>query len=135
LLRSARNDKIWVNPKIKIMPEEINNPSIPSAPNEGGQNKDVEENKVMAALSYAWILCLVPLLGKKDSKYAQFHAKQGLVLFIIELAASLFLWFPFFGQLLMLALVVVSVIGIIKALNGEWWKIPYIYDWSKKINI
>jgi len=98
------------------------------------KDKDIEDNKVMAALSYAWILCLVPLLGKRDSKFAQFHAKQGLILFIIELVAGLFMWFPIFGQILMLALVLVSVLGIIKTLNGEWWKIPLIYDWSKKIN-
>ena len=29
------------------------------------KDKDVEENKTIAALSYVWILCLVPLLGKK----------------------------------------------------------------------
>ncbi len=98
-------------------------------------DKDVEDNKTIAALSYLWILCLVPLLGKKDSKYAQFHAKQGLVLFIIEIIGSLIFWFPMFGQLLMLALVVVSVMAIIKALNGEWWEIPFIYEWSKKINL
>jgi uncharacterized membrane protein len=100
-----------------------------------GKDKDVEENKIIAALSYAWILCLVPLLGKRKSKFAQFHAKQGLILFILELIASLLMWFPAFGQLLMLAFVVISVIGIIKALNGEWWKIPYVYNWSKKINL
>ncbi|OGF26212.1 hypothetical protein A2331_02060 [Candidatus Falkowbacteria bacterium RIFOXYB2_FULL_34_18] len=99
------------------------------------KEQDVEENKTVAALSYAWILCLVPLLGKRNSKFAQFHAKQGLVLFAIELGASLVVWFPFFGQLLMLMLTVVAVMGIIKALNGEWWKIPYIYEWSKKINL
>ncbi len=98
-------------------------------------DKDVEVNKTIAALSYAWILCLVPLLTKRGSKFAQFHAKQGLVLFIVEIIASLVFWFPVFGQLLMLALVVVSVMGIIKALNGEWWEVPYIYEWSKKINL
>lgn len=98
-------------------------------------DQDVEENKTVAALSYAWILCLVPLLGKRDSKFAQFHAKQGLILFGIELVASMFVWFPFFGQLFMLMLIVVAVMGIIKALNGEWWEIPYIYEWSKKINL
>lgn len=97
-------------------------------------DKDVEDNKTMAVFSYVWILCLVPLLGKKDSKFAQFHAKQGLVLFIIELLAGLIFWFPMIGQLLMLCLIIISILGIIKALNGEWWKIPYIYDWSKKIN-
>jgi len=99
------------------------------------KDKDVEENKTIAALSYVWILCLVPLLGKKDSKFAQFHAKQGLVLFIIEIVSGLLIWFPIFGQLLALALLVISVVGIIKALNGEWWEIPYIHDWSKKINL
>lgn len=98
-------------------------------------SQDVEENKTIAALSYVWILFLVPLLGKRKSKYAQFHAKQGFVLFVIELVASLFMWFPIFGQLLMLALLIVAVMGFVKALNGEWWKIPYIYEWSKKIKL
>lgn len=96
---------------------------------------DVEANKTVAALSYAWILCLVPLLGKRDSKFAQFHAKQGLVLFGIELLASFFVWFQPFHALFMMAVVIVSVIGIYKALNGEWWKVPYVYEWSKKINL
>ena len=104
-------------------------------PETKSSDKDIEKNKAIAALSYAWILCLVPLLGKRDSKFAQFHAKQGLVLFIIEIIASLLMWFPIFGQLLMLLLVVVAVMGIIKTLNGEWWKIPYVYSWSKKINL
>lgn len=99
------------------------------------RDKDIEANKTVAALSYAWVLCLVPLLGKKESKFAQFHAKQGLVLFVLELGASLVAWFPIFGQLLMLALLVIAVMGIMKALNGEWWKIPFIYDWSKKIKL
>jgi len=93
--------------------------------------KDIDENKVLAALSYAWILCLVPLLGKRDSKFCQFHAKQGLFLTI----ASLFFWFPFFGQILALVVIVISVMGIVKALNGEWWEIPYIFDLSKKVNL
>jgi len=96
---------------------------------------DVETNKTVAALSYVWILCLVPLLGKRNSKFAQFHAKQGLVLFIIELVANLLFWFPLFGQLLALTLIIVSVMGVIKTLNGEWWEIPYVYEWSKKINL
>jgi len=99
------------------------------------KDPDIEANKTLATLSYAWILCLVPLLGRRDSKFAQFHAKQGLVLFVIEIIAGLIFWVPLFGQLLMLALAVVAVMGIIKALNGEWWKIPYIYEWSKKINL
>lgn len=92
---------------------------------------DVGKNKNMAAFSYVWIICLYPLLMKKGSKFAQFHAKQGFVLLIL----SIFTVVPFFGQLLMLALVIVSIMGIIKAVNGEWWEIPFVYEWSKKINL
>ena len=94
-------------------------------------NDDVSKNKSSAALSYLWILCLIPLLSNKKSKFAQFHAKQGLILF----GLSIFCGFPFFGQILFLVILVVSVIGFLKASNGEWWKVPYVYEWSKKIKI
>ena len=98
-------------------------------------NKDIEVNKNVATLSYVGILCLVPLLMKRKSKFAQFHAKQGLVLFIIEVLGSVVFWIPFVGWLLALSVLVVAILGILKTLNGEWWKIPYIYELSKKFNL
>ncbi|OIP80136.1 MAG: hypothetical protein AUK20_01655 [Parcubacteria group bacterium CG2_30_45_37] len=92
---------------------------------------DIEKNKTVAALSYVWILFLIPLLGKKHSKFCQFHAKQGLVLFLLSFIA----WFPLVGWLVGLAIIVVSIMGILKCQEGVWWKIPYIYDLSKKINL
>jgi uncharacterized membrane protein len=93
---------------------------------------DIEKNKQVAALSYIWILVFIPLLTKKDSRFTQFHAKQGLLLFAIE---TFVLWIPFIGQFIGLALLVIAIIGVIKTLNGEWWKIPYIYEWSKNIKL
>jgi len=101
----------------------------------GEKNSDVEANKTLGAMSYVFILFLVPLLGKRDSKFAQFHAKQGLVLFAVELLVFMFSWVPLLGQLAMLALLIISVMGVVKALNGEWWEIPYVYEWSKKVNL
>ena len=43
---------------------------------------DIEQNKVMAVLAYIGPLVLVPILAAKDSKFAKFHANQGLTLFI-----------------------------------------------------
>lgn len=43
---------------------------------------DVEQNKVMAILAYFGILVLIPILAAKDSKFARFHANQGLLLCI-----------------------------------------------------
>ena len=99
------------------------------------KDKDIEDNKTAAALSYIWVLCLVPLLTKKRSKFAQFHAKQGLILFIAEIVGVFVFWIPLIGWALGIALLVVSIMGVLKALNGEWWKIPYVYDWSKKFNL
>ncbi|MDD4332508.1 MAG: hypothetical protein PHT51_00120 [Patescibacteria group bacterium] len=99
------------------------------------RENDVENNKGVVAFSYIWILFLIPLLTKKKSEFAQFHAKQGLVLFALEVLGMLFMWVPLLGQLFMLALLVISVMGIVKTLNGEWWEIPYIYEWSRKIKL
>ncbi|MFH0955918.1 MAG: hypothetical protein V1801_01735 [Candidatus Falkowbacteria bacterium] len=92
---------------------------------------DIEKNKTVAALSYVWILFLIPLLGKKNSKFCQFHAKQGLILCLLSFLS----WFPLIGWLLGLAIIVIAIMGILKCLEGAWWKIPYIYDLSKKINL
>lgn len=97
--------------------------------------KDVEENKVIAALSYLWILCLVPLFLKRNSEFAQAHAKQGLVLFIIEIVGSLVFWIPLIGWLLWLIVVVIAILGFARALQGEYWHMPVIGDLAKKINL
>ena len=45
---------------------------------------DAEQNKVVSILAYIGILWLVPLLAAPNSKFARFHANQGLILFICE---------------------------------------------------
>ena len=96
---------------------------------------DVEENKLMAALSYLWILFLIPLLAKKSSKFAQFHAKQGLALLIVWIIGSFVFWFPLIGWAAAVAVFVFNVIGLVKAFQGEKWEMPIIGDLAKKINI
>ena len=61
--------------------------------------REVEANKVLAAISYLGLLCLVPLFLKKSSPYVQFHAKQGLVLLIAEIIISFVNIIPFFGMI------------------------------------
>ena len=50
---------------------------------------DIQENKVMAILSYIWLLVLVPIFGAKNSKYARFHATQGLNVAILSVAIGI----------------------------------------------
>jgi len=99
------------------------------------ESSDIKENKSIAILSYLGLLCLVPLLAQKESKFAQFHAKQGLVLLIGEVLAS-FLYFAFFlGSLIHLAFLIFSIIGIVNVLNGKFEKLPIIGDLAEKFNL
>jgi fumarate reductase subunit D len=97
--------------------------------------KDVEDHKVMAALSYLHVLCLVPLLGMKSSRYAQEHAKQGLILLILWIVGAFVFWIPLFGWIACVALAVVNVMALIKCLNGEFWEIPVIGQYRSKVNL
>lgn len=100
----------------------------------GKVSSELKNKRTLAALSYLWIFCLIPLLKSKD-EFVQFHAKQGLIIFFIELILSLVGWIPLVGWLASVVVTIVALIGLIKALNGEKWKIPYIYEWSQKIKI
>ncbi len=112
----------------------------------GFDQKDIDENKVLAAISYLGILVLIPLLVKKDSKFVREHAKQGLALFIAEvilwLVEVIFGWIPVLGTIVRIlawiawiAIGIVSLIGLIYALMGKFWKIPFIYDWAQNLKI
>jgi uncharacterized membrane protein len=114
------------------------NPEPPPSPFEQKNvpaKNDVEENKAIAALSYFWIVSVVVLFAKKDSPFAQFHAKQGLVLFL----SSFVLWFvgsfvPFIGWVNLIVLLC-AVRGIISALQGKRQRIPGVADIVEKLNL
>lgn len=95
----------------------------------------------MAAVSYLGVFCLIPLIFAKDSAFAQYHAKQGLVLaaagVVIRLLSGLLWEIPFGGALVSivsLAIFIVSIMGIVKALQGEKFDLPYISEWAAKIH-
>lgn len=53
--------------------------------------KDIEDNKAMAIISYFGPLAMLPYFGQKNSKFAQFHAVNGMNLFVIEIALYIFI--------------------------------------------
>lgn len=99
-------------------------------------NSDIESNKVMAVLAYIGILVLVPILAAKNSKYARFHANQGLVLFIAEIiynfvSAIIRAVLPLAVVNILLLVIsalflVLSIIGIVNAATGKATELPVI---------
>ena len=91
---------------------------------------DVEQNKAMGIIAY--ILFFIPLLAAKESKFAMYHANQGLTLFlasvIINVAGSII---PIIGWIIIipfgnLAILILAVLGIIKAAGGKTEPLPLI---------
>ncbi|MBR6133689.1 MAG: DUF4870 domain-containing protein [Bacilli bacterium] len=97
-------------------------------------NVAAKPDTLMCILSYFGILALIPYLSKKDDDFIQFHAKQGLNIFIIEIIASFGIGFisGLTGlSILSLASTAVSVfalaldiMGIVAATKGERKVLP-----------
>lgn len=97
-----------------------------------------EEGRMAAILSYIPFLCFIPLLNMKENKEASFHARQGVLLFLIELIAVIFLIdgisdFVFKG--ILIVAIAFSVAGIYFALRGKSYKLPVIGDLADKTKL
>jgi uncharacterized membrane protein len=111
---------------------------------------DIQQNKVMAVLAYIGILVLVPLFGAKQSRFARYHANQGLVLLICEVAYGIIysvlsavlvggavaagsvtglggagIVITLLG-LLSIAFLVFAILGIVNAAQGNYKPLPII---------
>ena len=92
--------------------------------------EDVANNKVMAILSYLSLLFLVPLLAAKESPFAQYHANQGILLFIVHVIGVALTSIPYVGwlagALVNIFTTVLMIIGILNAYNGKAKELPVI---------
>jgi len=114
-------------------------PQQSSQPAPQADPKDIQDNKLIAVIGYLGILCLVPLLLKKESPYAQFHGKQGLVLLIVWIIVNVVMVIPVLGWLIgfvgNIACLILMIVGIIHAANGEMKELPVIGEYAKKLNL
>jgi uncharacterized membrane protein len=97
-----------------------------------------EERRMAAVMAYIPFLCFVPLIRMRDDKYAYFHARQGLVLFFLEIIAFIFS-FPHLSQLFWTAIIIgcigAAVAGIIFAIQGKMHRIPVIGDIADRLRM
>ena len=97
---------------------------------EDRQSNEIQEGKFFAVISYISFLCIVTLLLKKDNKFALYHAKQGLVLFVFEVACFILTIIPVLGWVIRIfgsvILFLCSLWGILQALSGNYNRFPVI---------
>jgi uncharacterized membrane protein len=103
-----------------------------------GASLDKDRGMIAAVLSYIPFLCLIPLLQMRDNEHARFHSKQGLILFLIELLAVLFL-IPGLSSLVWKTVLILtlgaSVAGIVFGIQGRKYKLPFIGEIAEKIKL
>lgn len=99
----------------------------------------------MIVLSYLGILALIPLIMKKDDKEIQWHAKNGLVLFVFYIIATV-VWtllsnfmpatlgcaLSFVSCGIGIGYLVVIIMGILKGVKGERFRVPMLSDFADK---
>ena len=99
--------------------------------------KEIQEGKFFAAISYISFLCIISLTLKKDNRFALHHAKQGLVLFVFEVAGFILSIVPLLGPVIkVLAIVILgllSLVGILQTMNSTAGRIPVISDIADNI--
>ena len=98
----------------------------------------LDEN-VAGLLCYVlgWLTGLVFLLVEKDSEFVKFHAMQSLVVFLGITVLSIALGFiPYIGwvisSIIGLIGLILWIVLVIKAYQGERWKVPVAGDFAEK---
>lgn len=95
------------------------------------QNVSIED-RLFGALAYLWIVSVVLFVLKRDSSFVQFHAKQGLVLFIL----SSLLWaIPGLGWFLNLVVFLAVFLGFFQAWSGRMWRMPFVGTIVERLKI
>jgi uncharacterized membrane protein len=111
--------------------------------------RDISTGRLLASVAYLPGLCFVGLLGAPQNRYVGFHARQGFLLFMVELVAWLAIGIydaslgriPVLGFLVGavikfvagMGLLAMTVYGVIKGAGGELARIPYLGDSIERV--
>ena len=128
-------------------------------PGQTGKSSTGLDENIAALLAYifGWLSGLVFFLIEKDSKLVRFHAMQSILLNVVVLVLTVVLWIVSFILILMLsmlpdllgslmglltsllwlvfsvALLVAWILCVVRAYQGQFFKLPVIGNMAEKI--
>jgi uncharacterized membrane protein len=113
------------------------------------EHAEQKEARLLGAASYILFLCFLPPLLQKDNQFSMHHARQGFLLFCLEIVLAIFISIvdhsigriPVIGFIISvllnfagwLSVLIVAVLGIVKAISGQYWTIPVIGEYHKRV--
>lgn len=115
--------------------------SQPSPQNTASTNTVTDEEKFLSAMCYLPMGFILAMVTKPKSPFCKFHTKQGLALFLISIAAIIFLAILslFMGSFLvifyLLAYIVIAILGALHAIKGEMWPLPLIAQFLPRVDL
>ena len=103
------------------------------------------DQNLAALLSYVlgWITGIVFFIIEKDNNYVRFHAMQSIVVFgaftVVQIVLGILSWIPFIGILFWICQIILGLIALViwivcmvKAYQGERFKLPIAGDIAEK---
>ncbi|MBI4870568.1 MAG: hypothetical protein HY814_03275 [Candidatus Riflebacteria bacterium] len=107
------------------------------ASDNGGTQKPGPEETFLSALAYVPVLCLLPTMSRCESAFTRTHGRQGIVLFLAEVAASMLAFVPWVGGVVSVVLLATLVWTAYRsariAAAGQLWRIPLIGDVAERL--
>ncbi len=84
-----------------------------------------------------WITGVIFIIIEKDNKFVRFHAMQSIIVFgILTVARILLGWIPFigwiFGIIIGILAFILWIILMVKAYQGEKYKLPWAGSFAEK---
>ncbi len=101
---------------------------------------------VLLAYLFGWIGGLIFFLIEKENRFVRFHAMQSILLsvtfIVLWIALTIFGLIPVIGWLISVLLIPVMFLGnvalvivlIVKAYQGQWFKLPVLGDYADKFS-
>ena len=104
------------------------------------------DQNIAALLSYVvgWVTGIVFYIIEKENNYVRFHAMQSIVVFgaftVVQIILNILSIIPAIGVLFWIMSILVSVAGFVlwvvlmlKAYQGEMYKVPWAGDYAEKM--
>ena len=100
-----------------------------------------DNSTLLGVLAYLGPLVIVSHLMGKGNPFVEYHTKQGIVLFVIELALYVLSSFMFYGLFFLVPIIalvnfgclILAIIGIVHVVQKEQKPLPVVGEFSKHV--
>ncbi len=115
------------------------------------ENQVSIRDRWLGAVCYLSAFVFLPILSSEKSDFLARHCRQGFALFFVEMVGLILVWviqgtigqIPLLGFLIVILMWLVffgvflplTVLGFVKAMFGETWRIPYLDELSDRVPI